>query len=1187
MAEPPTSDEPNITYSLSTSRYGNIVCYNQTNETLVGDYSGWQSAKSIETALPFFVMQLLISNLSYGLMYSLTRPLHLPPFVAQILCGLLFSPTVLGRNSIVLEKLFPYRYTMFMETFANLALVYNMFLLGLGMDLRMIRIKQVKPMVIAIVGVVVALLAGSGLYYFPGNGDPDTILAGCLYWSVALSCTNFPDLARILADLKLLRSDMGHTAMSASIITDLCTWVLLVFGNACFNKQGVWNDLMPCALVSTIAFAFFCIYVIHPGIVWAFANTVKGGHVGENHVWFTLVGVVFCALITDAFGVNSITGAFLFGLSIPHDHIIRNMIEEKLHDFLSGFLMPLFYVICGFRVDLDYLLQNTTVGVLVFVISSCFMVKILSTVICSLFLGMPLRDGFAVGALMNTKGTMALVILNAGRDSKVLDVILYTHMTFAFLVMSIVVQPLLTFTYTPNKKLTFYKYRTVQKLKGEEEFRVLTCVHVLGNVPGITNLLHISNPTKKSPLNIYAIHLVELTGRTEASLLIMHDESKPKVNFSDRVRAESEQIAELFEGMEVNSDAVSVQTLTAVSPYATMHEDICTLAQDKQVSLILLPYHKNMTPDGRLGEGNYGHEGVNQNVLRNAPCSVGVLVDRGMTTVRSEASSFNAEITKKEIAMLFIGGRDDREALAYAWRMVGQEMVKLTVVRFVPGRDALVSAGKLSVEYAKEAQVDEECIYEFNFKTMNDSSVTCIEKVVNDGQEVIEAIREMEDNHSYDLYIVGRGYKVETPVTAGLTDWSSNSDLGTIGDTLASLNFTLHASVLVIQQYSAANRRTLENHQEHVKGGAKTANEAKMNSHEEEDDGDEHPTLLGENDTVLKDIFPYRYTMVLETFANLALVYNIFLLGLGMDLKMIKIKQRKPIVIAIVGLVVALLTGSGLYYLPGNGDADKIFSGCLYWSVALSCTNFPDLARILADLKLLRSDMGRTAMSASIITDLCTWVLLLLVLVMFNKQGVSNDMMLFALVSTIGFVFFCIYVIRPGVAWAFANTVKGGHVGENHVWFTLVGVIFCSLITEAFGVTSIPGAFLRRKYTSGLRTKKDHNIGSYYVVSFSRIMQRAPSSRLKRSFIDKGVERPVNQHNSISHYWIRAAIKHRDLGVDPDQQALRKAQKGNVAHCKPNRIVTADLSTPQDELTHAIECQKREEPIPYNGDGRT
>ncbi|KAL0740676.1 hypothetical protein Bca4012_082189 [Brassica carinata] len=741
---------------------------------------------------------------------------------------------MLGRNRIVLEKLFPYRYTMVMETFANLALVYNVFLLGLGMDLRMIRIKEVKPMVIAIVGVVVALLAGAGLYYLPGNGDPDTILAGCLYWSVALSCTNFPDLARILADLKLLRSDMGRTAMSASIITDLCTWVLLVFGNACFNKQGVWNALMPFALVSTIAFVFFCIYVINPGVDWAFAKTVKGGHAGETHVWFTLMGVVFCGLITDAFGVNSITGAFLFGLSIPHGHIIRNMIEEKLHDFLSGFLMPLFYVICGYRLDLYYLLRNTSVGVLVFVISSCFMVKILSTVVCSLFLRMPLRDGFAVGALMNTKGTMALVILNAGRDIKALDVILYTHMTFAFLAMSIVVQPLLTFTYKPTKTSTFYKYRTIQKLKREVEFRVLTCVHALSNVPGITNLLHVSNPTKQSPLDIYAIHLVELTGRTRASLLIMHDESKPKVNFSDRVRAESEQIAELFESMEVNSDAVSVQTLTAVSPYATMHEDVCTLAKDKRVSLILLPYHKNLTQDGRLGEGNYGHKEVNRNVLSKAPCSVGILVDRGMTIAQSESSSFHAETTKKEIAMLFVGGRDDREALAYAWRMVGQEMIKLTVVRFVPGREALVSSGKLAVEYAKEARVDEECIYEFNFKTMNDSSVTCIEKVVNNGKEVIEAIREMEDNHSYDLYIVGRGYKVETPVTAGLTtDWGSSPDLGTIGDTLASLNFTMHASVLVIQQYSAANRKTSEKHQEHVEGGAK------MNSNEEEDDEDE------------------------------------------------------------------------------------------------------------------------------------------------------------------------------------------------------------------------------------------------------------------------------------------------------------------------------------------------------------
>ncbi|KAL1221187.1 Cation/H(+) antiporter 21 [Cardamine amara subsp. amara] len=834
MADPVVS-EPQFS-DISASRFGRVVCYNQTEMSIIGDHKGWESGNMFEAALPFFVTQICVANLCYRILYYFTRFLYLPPFVAQILCGLVFSPTVLGKNEWILTNVFPYRFTMVLETFANLALVYNMFLLGLGMDLRMIKIKDKKPVIIAIVGLIVASLAGFGLYYLPSNGDSDKILAGGVYWSIAFGCTNFPDLARILADLKLLRSDMGRIAMCAAIITDTLTWILFIFGLAGFTKAGVRSQLMLYPLLSTLAFTLLCYFVIHPGISYVFNNTVEGGHVGESHVWFILAGVILCGLITEACGVKSITGAFLFGLSIPQDHMIRKMIEEKLHDFLAGILMPLFYIICGLRADLGYMSRFLSVGTMAFVISSSFMVKIVSTVVCSIFLRMPLRDGFAIGALMNTKGTMALVILNAGRDNKSLDVIMYTHMTMAFLVMSMLVQPILAFAYTPKKKLVFYKNRTIQNHKGESELSVLSCVHDLPNVSGITNLLQVSNPTKQSPLNVYALHLVELTDRTAASLLIMNDESKPKASFSDRVRAESEVIAETFSALEVNNEEMLVQTITAVSPYETMHEDICLMAEDKQVSFILLPYHKNLTSDGRLGEGNAAHGEINQNVLSHAPCSVGILVDRGMTDVRSGSSSFKGETVKKEIAMLFLGGRDDREALAYAWRMVGQQMVNLTVVRFVPGREALVSAGKAMSEYEKETIMDEEFIYEFNFKTMNDTSVNYIENVVNNGQEAIEVLRELEDNNFYDLYIVGRSYKVESPVTAGLVDWTSTPDLGTIGDTLAQSNFIMQASVLVIQQYSASNGQT-SNNQELVEGGTKPAHEAKpfMKSHEDEE----------------------------------------------------------------------------------------------------------------------------------------------------------------------------------------------------------------------------------------------------------------------------------------------------------------------------------------------------------------
>ncbi|XP_010522268.1 PREDICTED: cation/H(+) antiporter 23, chloroplastic-like [Tarenaya hassleriana] len=794
----------NVSYVVDESRYGKIVCYPQEFLFEKREQKAWESGSTMASALPFLVTQLLVSNLSYRVIYYLTRPLYLPPFVAQILCGLLYSPSVLGNKGFIIQYVFPYRFTMILETFANLALVYNIFLLGLGMDLRMVRLTELKPLVIAAAGLLVSLPVGIILYFLPGNGAEDKILAGSVFWAVALSCTNFPDLARILADLKLLRTDMGKIAMSSAIVTDVCTWVLLVLGFSVFSKAGTLNKMMPFVLLSTGGFALFCIFVIRPTIAWFFSRTAKTGHTADSHIWFILSGVVFCGLVTDACGTHSITGAFLFGLSIPHDHLIRNMIEEKLHDFLSGILMPLFYIICGLRADLQYMLAFTDPVIMAVVITSSFSLKILTTVIVSLFMRMPARDALALGCLMNTKGILALVVLNAGRDTKALDSPMYTHMTVVFLVMSLIVEPLLAFAYKPKKPLVHYKHRTIQRVKGETEFRVMACVHALPNVFGITNLLQTSHRRKQSPLNVFAIHLVELTGRTTASMLIMNDECKPKANFSDRVRAQSDQIAESFETLELHDDGVMVQTITAVSPYTTMHEDICALAEDKRVCFIILPYHKQMTSDGRMGEGNASHADINQNVLNHAPCSVGILVDRGMGMVRTE--SFPALPPKTQVAMLFVGGADDREALSYAWRMVGQDTVKLTLLRFVPGRDALVLAGKAAVAYEKEKQVDDECIYEFNFKTTDDSSVTYIEKVVNDGQGTIATIREMEDRHSYDLYIVGRGCNDNSPVTDGLTDWSSSPELGSIGDTLASSKFTMHASVLVIQQYSATNR---------------------------------------------------------------------------------------------------------------------------------------------------------------------------------------------------------------------------------------------------------------------------------------------------------------------------------------------------------------------------------------------
>ncbi|KAF9679013.1 hypothetical protein SADUNF_Sadunf07G0095900 [Salix dunnii] len=161
---------------------------------------------------------------------------------------------------------------------------------------------------------------------------------------------------------------------------------------------------------------------------------------------------------------------------------------------------------------------------------------------------------------------------------------------------------------------------------------------------------------------------------------------------------------------------------------------------------------------------------MNQNVLESAPCSVGLLVDRGLGSIMQTGPARNSSSSKgHRIAMIFIGGPDDREALAYAWRMAGHpDHVSLMVLRFLPGRVAAQSGpehvssshdGSVSsmTIQEREKRLDDEYTYEFMFKTLDDESITYTEKVVNNGDETLAEIRRNEAD--FDLYIVGRGEK--------------------------------------------------------------------------------------------------------------------------------------------------------------------------------------------------------------------------------------------------------------------------------------------------------------------------------------------------------------------------------------------------------------------------------------------
>ncbi|WOG86266.1 hypothetical protein DCAR_0205467 [Daucus carota subsp. sativus] len=797
--------------SLGSNTNHSIVCYSPTMITTNGI---WQGDSPLDYSLPLFILQVTLVVTITRLLVFILKPLRQPRVISEILGGIILGPSVLGKSPKFADALFPQRSVMVLETMANVGLLYFLFIVGVEMDISSIKRTGKKAIVIAVAGMILPFLIGV-TFSFLLRQKTQSVKQGTfiLFLGVALSVTAFPVLARILAELKLLNKDIGEIAMSSALINDIVAWTVLAFAIA-MSEENNMTLASIWVILSSVAFVLFCIFLVRPTIAWMIKRTPEGETISEFYLCLILTGVMISGFITDAIGTHSVFGAFVFGLIIPNGPLVVTLIE-RLEDFVSGLLLPIFFAISGLKTEFSAIQGAGTWGALVVVIVLACLGKVAGTLIVALYYQMPFHEGVTLGLLMNTKGLVEMIVLNVGKDQKVLDEKSFAIMVIVAVVMTGSVTPIVTTIYRPARKFSPYKRRTIQRIKRDSEFRVLVCIHTPRNVPTIINLIEASHPSKKSPICIYALHLVELTGRSSA-MLIVHNTRKsgPAAN---RTQAQSDHIINAFENYEQNAIGVSVQPLTAISPYSTMHEDICNVAEDKRVAFIIIPFHKQQTVDGGMENMNPSYRTINQNVLVNAPCSVGILVDRGLTG----STRISSNQVTHHVALLFFGGPDDREALAYVWRMSEHPGINLTVMRFISANEAGEGSSRPSFEENdprvltiltdndREKQLNEEYLNSFKSKMPKDGSVVYLEKVVSNGDETVAAIRSIDNIH--DLFIVGRGHGSVSPLTAGLTDWSECPELGPIGDLLASSDFAATVSVLVVQQYvgvASANTAT-------------------------------------------------------------------------------------------------------------------------------------------------------------------------------------------------------------------------------------------------------------------------------------------------------------------------------------------------------------------------------------------
>ncbi|PAM53125.1 sodium:proton symporter, partial [Acinetobacter baumannii] len=119
------------------------------------------------------------------------------------------------------------------------------------------------------------------------------------------------------------------------------------------------------------------------------------------------------ALVTEVLGIHALFGAFAAGVAVSSNAQLRQLLVTKVEPFAVTLLLPLFFAMTGLRMRADAL-HSSDILLCVVVIAVATVGKLLGTWSAARSTGMASREAWRLGALMNTRGLMELIVLNLG-----------------------------------------------------------------------------------------------------------------------------------------------------------------------------------------------------------------------------------------------------------------------------------------------------------------------------------------------------------------------------------------------------------------------------------------------------------------------------------------------------------------------------------------------------------------------------------------------------------------------------------------------------------------------------------------------------------------------------------------------------------------------------------------------------
>jgi len=410
---------------------------------------------NLEFVVQFF-LQLAVILLACRVVGLVAGRLGQPQVVAEMITGVLLGPSLLGLLAPQLQQqLFPWDTTQthrdtqsYLFPVSQFGLALYMFVVGMEFRTDIIRRYWRSSLAVSIAGMATPFALGAVLAWFlyrrtqlfPQGTEP---FEAVLFLGASMCITAFPMLARIIHYKRLTGTRMGTVAIGAGAIDDATAWCLLAAVLASLDgdpRHAAKN------IAAGIAFVAFVAALVRPLLARLEPLLVRGKELSETGL---VVGLTLMALggwFTDLIGLHAVFGAFVIGAAIPRNVMARELIS-RIEPLAVALFLPLFFTYSGLNTKITLLYSPSLIVISALVLAAAVLGKGIACFLAARLTGIPAREAFGIGTLMNARGLMELIIINIGLARGIISEELFAALVLMAIVTTVIASPMFDILY--------------------------------------------------------------------------------------------------------------------------------------------------------------------------------------------------------------------------------------------------------------------------------------------------------------------------------------------------------------------------------------------------------------------------------------------------------------------------------------------------------------------------------------------------------------------------------------------------------------------------------------------------------------------------------------------------------------------------------------------------------------------